>query len=136
MNELTKKVRIFLDEDPAPIGEYEPPVKFLLDTTRLVDGPHTLKVIAHSTDGKEGIRIIPFTVRNGPAITVIGLHENDVVDDKVPVTINAYGSERKDFFIISGSEDPKGIPSWVWMLLIAFVAWGAFYLLHYFKQPG
>ncbi|QEC53167.1 hypothetical protein EDD80_104143 [Anseongella ginsenosidimutans] len=127
-------IKVFVDEDPEPFAEFSPPVKFLFDTTRLPDGLHMLKIVARSSRGKEGIRIIPFEVRNGPAISVVGLKENDVVDSRIPLTINAYGSERNDLFVVTGSETPKAIPAWVWTLLIIFIAWGIFYLIMYWNK--
>lgn len=124
-------VRVFLDDGDVPLAEYTPPVKMVLDTTKLTDGKHTLRVIARSTDGIEGIKEVPFVVRNGPAITVVGLDDNDVVDYHIPITINAYGSERSDMFIVTGSETPAAIPAWVWILVIAFIAWGIFYLIRH-----
>lgn len=126
-------IKLFLDESPVPFAEFAPPVKFVLDTTKIPDGKHHLKVVAKSTDHVEGIRIIPFEVRNGPAIAVVGLKDHEVVNEQIPITINAYGSERKDVFIVTGSETPKAIPAWVWALLISFVAFALFYLIMYLK---
>jgi hypothetical protein len=39
-------VRIFLDDEPKPLGEYAAPVHFELDTTRLVDGNHCLRIVS------------------------------------------------------------------------------------------
>lgn len=128
------RVRIFLDDDPAPFAEFSAPVRFVLDTTKLVDGEHYLRIISRSTNGREGTKKIHFTVRNGPAITVVGLKDGDIVDDKVPVIVNAYGSERKDFFIVQGSETPKAIPSWIWAILISFIGWAVFYLIMYWND--
>ena len=135
MHQENRKVKIFIDNETVPIAEYQPPVKFSFDTTRLVDGPHTLKIVATSTDEKEGIRLVNFTVRNGPSITLTGLKENDVVQDKIPILINAYGSERKDIFVVSGSETPRAVPAWVWVLLIGFLAWAGYYLIMFMNQP-
>ena len=129
-------VRIFIDDDPLPFAEFEPPVRFLFDTTRLPDGPHVMRGVARSTSGGEGVRTIPFEGRNGPAITVLGLRHGEVVDDRVPITINAYGSERKDMFIVTGSENPKGIPAWVWALVIAFIGFALFYFTLYWHPEG
>ncbi len=126
-------VKVFLDDDPAPFAEFLPPVKFVFDTTKIPDGKHNLKIVAKSTNGVEGIRTIPFEVRNGPAIAVVGLHENEVVTEQIPITINAYGSERKDVFVVTGSETPKAIPAWVWALLIAFVGFAMFYIIMYWN---
>jgi hypothetical protein len=126
-----RKIRVFLDEDPLPFAEFSPPVKFVLDTTKIPDGKHQLRIVAQSTSGKEGVKTVPFEVRNGPSIAVVGLQDGDVVTDQVPVTINSYGSERKDFFLIRGSETPKGIPTWVWATLISFVGFALFYFIMY-----
>jgi hypothetical protein len=128
------QVRIFLDDDPQPFGEFKAPVRLVLDTTKLVDGEHHLRIVSRSTDGKEGLKQIKFHVRNGPAITIVGINDGDIVDDKVPVLINSYGSERKDFFIVQGSETPKAIPSWIWVLLISFIGWALFYVIMYWTK--
>jgi len=127
-------VRVFLDDDPKPFAEFRAPVRFVLDTSRLTDGQHRLRIVARSTHGREGVKEIKFQVRNGPAITVVGLAEGDVVEDKVPVLINSYGSERKDFFIVSGSETPKAIPSWIWAMVILFAGWAVFYVIMYWTS--
>jgi hypothetical protein len=128
------QVRIFLDDDPQPFGEFKAPVRFVLDTTKLVDGEHHLRIVSRSTDGKEGLKNVRFQVRNGPAITIVGISDGDIIDDKVPVLINSYGSERKDFFIVQGSETPKAIPSWIWVLLISFIGWAIFYVIMYWTK--
>lgn len=127
-------IKIFLDEDPVPFAEFRPPVKFIFDTTKIPDGKHKLRIVAKSTDGKEGVRTIPFEVRNGPAIAVVGLKEDEVINEQIPITINAYGSERQDVFVVTGSETPQAIPAWVWALLITFVAFALFYLIMYWDQ--
>ncbi|MCD8539631.1 MAG: cytochrome C [Leadbetterella sp.] len=124
-------VKIFLDDDPVPFAEFSPPVKFVLDTTKIPDGKHRLKIVAKSTDNVEGIRTLPFEVRNGPAIAVVGLEDNEVVNDRISLTINAYGSERSDMFVVTGSETPQAVPSWVWALLITFTGFALFYLIMY-----
>ncbi len=132
MEKDNRIVRIYLDDSTTPLAEYHPPVKMVLDTTKMTDGKHLLRVVARSTKGREGVKEIPFSVRNGPAITVVGLQDNDVVDHDLPITINAYGHERPDMFIVTGSETPLAIPAWVWVLVIAFIAWGLFFLIRYF----
>lgn len=132
--EDNRVIKVFLDDDPQPFTSFAPPVKMVLDTTKIPDGKHKLKIIARSSDGVEGIREIPFVVRNGPEIQVVGLKDNETVDTQVPIIINAYGSETKDFFVIKGSETPKAIPAWVWVLVITFVAFGLFYLIMYWNQ--
>ena len=126
-------IKVFLDDDPKPFASFAPPVKIILDTTKIMDGKHVLKIVAKSSNNVEGIREIPFIVRNGPEISVLGLKENETVDAQIPITINAYGSETSDFFVIRGSETPKAIPAWVWALLIAFFAFVLFYLIMYWS---
>lgn len=126
-------IKVFLDEEPAPFAEFAPPVKFVLDTTKIPDGKHKLKIVARSSNDVEGIKTIPFEVRNGPEISVVGLKPNEVVDTQISITINAYGSETNDAFIIKGSETPKAIPAWVWALLISFVGFALFYFIMYWN---
>lgn len=124
-------VKVFLDDESRPFAEFAPPVKFVLDSTKIPDGKHNLKIVAKSSSGVEGIRNVPFEVRNGPAISILGMKDNEVIDTQTPITINAYGSETNDSFVIRGSETPKAIPAWVWALLIAFFAFGIFYMIMY-----
>lgn len=131
--EDNRVIKVFLNDDPQPFASFAPPVKMVLDTTKIPDGKHKLKIVARSSDGVEGIREIPFIVRNGPAISVVGLKDNEVVDTQVPLIINAYGSETRDFFVIRGSETPKAIPAWVWMLVVMFIAFGLFYIIMYWN---
>lgn len=123
------KVIIFVDDDLQPIGEFDAPVNFELDTRKLTDGLHQLKIVSKDPTGKEGIRVIPFKVRNGPAIAVEGLKDNDEVDGVLPLMINAYGKGNQKSFLIDGSETPKSVPSWLISGIIAFVAWAIYYLI-------
>ncbi len=123
------KIIIFLDEEDVPFGEFDAPVNFELDTRKLVDGTHTLKIVSKDPLGKEGIRLIPFKVRNGPAIAVEGISEDEVVDGIIPLMINAYGKGDQKRFLIEGSETPHSIPAWLWALVIGFVGWGIYYAI-------
>lgn len=118
---------LFIDDEPRPIAELAAPVTFELDTTRLVDGRHMLKIVSRDPSGREGIRVIPFEVRNGPAIAVEGLRDDAVVDGVLPLMINAYGKGDQKRFLITGSETPQSIPYWIYVLLILFVAWALYY---------
>ena len=122
---------IFLDEEPKPIVEFISPVNFELDTRKMVDGKHTLKIVSRDPTGKEGLRIVPFEVRNGPSIAIEGIKENAVVDGVLPLMINAYGKGDQKTFLIEGSETPQSIPSWVWILIIGFAGWVLYYLITY-----
>lgn len=120
-------IYIFIDDEIKPIAELISPVNFELDTSKLVDGKHTLKIVSKDPTGKEGLRLIPFEVRNGPAIAIEGITENAVVDGVIPIMINAYGKGDSKNFLIVGSETPQSIPFWIFILLIAFVAWAIYY---------
>lgn len=125
--EAKSKIFIFIDEEEKPVAELLSPVNFELDTSKLVDGKHTLKIVSKDPTGKEGIRLIPFEVRNGPAIMIEGIKENAVVDGVIPIMINAYGKGDTKNFLIVGSETPQSIPFWIFILLILFVAWAIYY---------
>ena len=133
MQEEKSKVILFVDEDVHPIAELVAPVQFELDTRKLTDGEHTLKIVSKSPMGREGVRKIKFIVRNGPSIHIEGLGENSVVDGTVPLMINAYDKGNQKKFIIEGSETPQSIPSWLWILLIAFFGWAAYYMITNFS---
>ena len=120
-------IYIFIDDEIKPVAELLSPVNFELDTSKLVDGKHTLKIVSKDPTGKEGMRLIPFEVRNGPAIDIEGIKENAVVDGVIPIMINAYGKGDSKNFLIVGSETPQSIPFWIFILLIAFVAWAIYY---------
>ncbi|MGF7231834.1 cytochrome C [Arachidicoccus sp.] len=124
-------VFIFIDNETKPIAEFKAPVNFELDTTKLVDGQHTLKIVSKGSDGIEGVRLVPFEVRNGPAISIEGIRENAVVDGILPLMINAYSKGNSKEFNIIGSETPHSIPSWVWILIIGFFGWAMYYLFTY-----
>lgn len=128
----TSMIYLFVDDDDRPIAELMSPVSFELDTRKLTDGEHVLKIVSRDPGGKEGIRKIPFTVRNGPAILVEGIKENAVVDGVVPVMVNAYGKGDQREFLITGSETPQSIPGWVWIIIVGVAGWGLYYLLRYF----
>jgi hypothetical protein len=123
------KVLIFIDDEQKPFGEYLAPINFELDTRKLVDGDHMLKIVSKDPLGKEGVRKIPFVVRNGPSVAIEGLNDNDIVDGVIPLMINAYGKGDQKKFIIEGSETPRSIPSWVWAIIIGFVGWAVYYAI-------
>ncbi|WP_299255610.1 cytochrome C [uncultured Aquimarina sp.] len=127
--ENKREVTVFLDDEKVPFGVFEPPAKIVLDTTKICDGKHKLKIKAISSMGIEGVRVIPFEVRNGPEISVVGLKEHEIIESNTAIIVNAYGSETTESFIIKGSETPKAVPSWVWACIIMFVAFAIFYFI-------
>ena len=122
-------VFIFLDDEIKPYGEFPVPINFELDTNKLVDGEHVLKIVSKDPNGKEGIRKIPFFVRNGPSIAIEGIPENETVDGIIPLMINAYGKGDQKQFLIEGSETPQSTPAWFWAIIICFIGFAIYYFV-------
>jgi hypothetical protein len=120
-------VFLFIDSDPNPIAELKTPIVFDLDTKKLPDGDHTLRIVSRSPSGKEGIRTIGFTIANGPSIRIEGLKNKDVVDGTLSLMINAYDKGNQKSFLITGSETPQTIPFWIWIIIILFAGWAVYY---------
>ncbi len=127
------KISIFIDAESKPVAVMQAPVQFEVDTRKLTDGEHTLKIVSKSPTGREGIKLVKFTVRNGPAISIEGLKDNEVVDGVIPLMINAYDKGNQKKFNIDGSETPHSIPSWLWIIAIAFFGWAMFYTITNFS---
>lgn len=121
------QIDIFLDDAPTPLLSTTPPLSFELDTSRLEDGRHAMRIEAYDAHGVKGIRTIDFSVRNGPGIAVSGLHQDDVLDGKIPIIVNAYGGTSAVNWEPAQAETPAPPPTWAWVLLILLVAFGLFY---------
>ena len=132
MSKHNAVVFLYIDEEPNPIAELQTPIVFNLDTTKLADGEHTLKIVS-KFDNKEGLKITRFNVRNGPIIHMEGLSNNETVNGILPLMINAYDTGRNQSFIIKGSENPRTSPVWVWVIALIFIAWAAFYIVTNFS---
>lgn len=132
MPEHNALVLLYIDDESNPVAKLQTPVIFNLDTTKLTDGFHTLKIVS-KFDRKEGVKVINFSVRNGPIIHIEGLSDNETVSGTLPLMLNAYDTGRNQSFIIKGSETPRTIPVWVWVIALVFVAWAAFYLVTNFS---
>ena len=122
-------ITLFIDDDSQPVGEFPAPVAFELDTRKLVDGDHLLKVVSKDRLGKEGIKLIPFSVRNGPAIAIEGLRKDEVVEGILPLMINAYSKGDQKSFVLHGSETPQSIPWWLVAGIIMFIAWSGYFII-------
>lgn len=128
------KIDVYLDQSAEPVASFEPPDKFTLDTSTLVDGPHTLRFMATDADGVTSIRETAFTVRNGPGIAVHGIRDNDIVAGEIDILANAYSSKVGDIFEPMRIETPAPIPTWAWLLFLTVFAWGMWYLGIEFKE--
>lgn len=132
MSEKNITVYLYIDDEEKPIAELVPPITFKLDTTKLTDGEHQLRIIS-KFDQKEGLKIINFTVSNRPILHIEGLEDKEKVNGVLPLMINAYDTGKSQSFIIKGSENPRTIPVWVWVFIIIFMAWAAFYIIENFS---
>lgn len=132
MEKHNAPVFLYIDEEPLPIAELQTPIVFNMDTKKLTDGEHVLKIIS-KIGGKEGIKIIHFIVRNGPLIEFEGLVNKEVVSGVLPLMINSYDTGKRQSFIIKGSENPRTIPVWIWIIVLVFMAWSAFYIFENFS---
>jgi mono/diheme cytochrome c family protein len=129
------RIEVYLDGNPEPLGVYQPPARFELDTTTLPDGPHELRIVATDPPGHRGVRRIAFEVRNGPGIAVDGLRPGDVVEGRLSVLVNAYGAAYEDRWEPSRAETPAPIPTWAWVLSLGVVAWAMFYAARQWNPP-
>src|SRR5262245_42281557 len=127
------RIEVFIDDESAPRYRLEPPAPLELDTEGLADGPHRLRVHALEDSGPIGVEEIPFTVRNGPGIAVVGLSDGDTVRGRVPLLVNAFASRPGDIFEPIRAETPAPIPTWAWVLFLVVVAWGMWYVASEFR---
>ena len=129
------RIDIFLDGAAEPLLSTTPPLNFELDTSLLEDGPHVLRIEAYDSRGSKGVRTIDFSVRNGPGIAVSGIRQNDVLDGKIPVIVNAYGGTSAIDWEPSQAETPAPPPTWAWVLLILVAAFALFYGVRQWSPP-
>jgi len=121
------RIEVFVDDEREPRASFEPPGELELETRDLADGSHVLRVRATGGEGSAGVEEIPFVVRNGPGIAVVGLRKQEVVQGRVPLLVNAYESRRGDVFEPGSVETPAPIPTWTWVLALAVVSWAMWY---------
>ncbi|MCD6681004.1 MAG: cytochrome c [Burkholderiaceae bacterium] len=128
-------VIVWLDDASEPLLRYRPPVRFELDTSRLEDGQHRLRIEAYDSTGQRGVRTVPFVVRNGPGIAINGISDNDVLEGKIDVLVNSYGGAAEAHWEPSRAETPAPVPTWAWVLFIVVVAFGVFYGVRLWNPP-
>lgn len=126
-------VSVFIDDASEPISVYRPPATFSIDTKKLADGEHILRIKAVDAVGNVGLRQIPFTVANGPGITVTGLRSGSRVRGTVELNVNAFGSDEPFDPVRAESAGP--VPVWTWVFFVIVVGWAAWYGIEYFKTP-
>jgi len=121
------RVEVLVDDERGPRASFEPPGQFELDTSDLADGAHVLRVRTSGGEGPAGNEEIPFVVRNGPGIAVVGLRKQEVVRGRVPILVNAYESRPGDVFEPGRVETPAPVPTWTWVLALVVMTWAMWY---------
>jgi mono/diheme cytochrome c family protein len=124
---------VYLDGAEKPIASYRPPATLRLDTTQLDDGDHELLIVATEANGATGKRRVPFTVRNGPGITVTGLRPGSLVHGSLDIKLNAFSGDEP--FDPESAESRGPIPVWTWVFVAIFGAWALWYGLEFFQTP-
>ena len=122
------RIEVFIDDESVPRYTLEPPATLTLDTEGLADGPHCLRVRAIEDSGTVGVEDIPFTVRNGPGIAVVGLSKGATVQGRIPLLVNAFASRPGDVFEPVRAETPAPIPTWAWVLFLVVAVWGMWFV--------
>lgn len=135
MSENETRIEVYLDDHPEPYANFVPPDRFELDTTRLEDGRHTLRIVAIDSSGRRGVRMVPFEVRNGPGIAVDGLRDEEIVEGKINVLVNAYGGAYEEKWEPARAETPVPVPTWAWVVFIVVVAWALYYGIDLWRPP-
>jgi mono/diheme cytochrome c family protein len=127
-------IAIFLDDDPVPVSTHRPPAVATLDTSKLPDGPHVLRIEAIDALGNRGVRTIPFVVANGPGITVTGVRAGERVRGELRLDVNAFGSDEPFDPVRAESSGP--IPVWTWVMMALIAVWAGWYGLEFFETPA
>ena len=133
MGDIADRVVVYLDESEEPLSTQQAPVGLNIDTRQLEDGEHVLRVEAWDMRGQKGVRRVPFTVRNGPAITVQGLAPGDVVEGRLALIVHAFGGGDEKNWEPSQAETPAPVPTWAWVVLIGVVAWAMYYVIAFWR---
>lgn len=133
MEQQPVSVRVYLDDSDQPIATYRPPARVHLDSRTIPDGDHVLRLEAVDAIGNVGIRRLPFTVANGPGITVTGLRAGSRVRGEINIDVNAFSAEEP--FDPVRAESPGPIPVWTWVLIVIIGVWAMWYGLEYFPTP-
>lgn len=127
-------ISLYLDDESEPFATYRPPATVELDTKSLADGPHVLRITAVDALGAMGTRTVPFSVQNGPGITVTGLRPNERVSGIISLDVNAFSGSEPFNPVRAESSGP--IPVWTWVLVTLVLAWAAWYGIAEFPTPA
>jgi hypothetical protein len=133
MTDVASRVVAYLDDSTEPLLSQRVPAALTIDTHLLEDGDHVLRIEAWDQRGCKGVKRVPFSVRNGPSITLRGLEPHNVVEGRLALTIHAFAGAREEDWEPAHAETPAPVPTWVWVLLISVVAWAIYYLVAFWK---
>lgn len=129
-----RSISVYLDDDAEPLATYRSPATFQLDTTKIEDGEHRLRLHAVDALGTIGTRVVHFTVRNGPGITVTGLRDGSTVHGVLNIDINSFSGDEP--FDPERAESHGPIPVWTWVMMAVVAAWAGWYGLEFFNTPA
>ena len=129
MSDLADRVVVYLDDSETPLCTERAPLGLNLDTRDLADGDHVLRIEAWDQSGHKGVKRVPFTVRNGPAITVRGLEAGEVVEGPLALVVHAFGGGGEENWDPAQAETPAPVPTWAWVVLIGVLAWAMYYVI-------
>jgi mono/diheme cytochrome c family protein len=132
----TTFAKLYLDGASEPFAALRPPARAQIDTTKLDDGEHVLVVEATDTSGSVGRREIPFVVRNGPGITVLGVRPHEIVQGTLDVHVDAFSSGPHANFNPVQAESKRPTPVSAWVLLALFAIWAMYYGISNFFPPA
>jgi hypothetical protein len=134
MTESNERIEVYLDASPDPLLRRPPPASLELDTRSLEDGEHVLRVEAWDGSGRKGVQTVPFSVRNGPAISVAGLSAGAVVEGQLSLVLHAYAGGNEEHWKPELAEVPAPVPTWAWVIAIMVAAWAMFYAVSYWQS--
>ena len=123
-------IKLFLDGAEEPFKIALPPLRFRFSTLHLADGPHELRIEASNGLAPPTVRRVPFHVRNGVALSVSGLSARQTIGGQVELIVNAFAGNTEVDFEPLRAETPQPIPTWIWVLFLAVIAWALFYLFN------
>jgi cytochrome c553 len=129
MSEGNRRIRVYVDGASPPLAELPGSAgEVMLDTSRLTDGPHRLRIETLEEGRITGIREMTFTVRNGPGIAIGGLEDRDEVRGRLTLTIGATEAGIGHRLSVASLELHRGLPFWVGGIALLVILLMAIYL--------
>jgi cytochrome c oxidase subunit 2 len=83
-----ERVEVFVDQDEQPFSVLTaPPYLLRLDTGKIPDGDHTVRVVTVFKGGGRSTRLVPVVVKNLPTVLVEGLSDDALLSGPVDLNI-------------------------------------------------